>query len=122
MPSTCSARSAPSKVVERRNALLAAALVAALVAAGATAAPQTHTVVIEGMRFHPETLTVLPGDRVVWVNQDVFAHTATATDSKAFDSRSIAPKASWTYRPRKAGTIAYGCSLHPTMKGTLVVR
>jgi plastocyanin len=119
MPSSCSARSAPTKVLERRNALL---LAAALLAASAIAAPQTHTVVIEGMRFHPETLTLQPGDRVVWVNQDVVPHTATAADNKAFDSRSIAPKASWTYRPRKAGTIAYVCSLHPTMKGTLVVR
>ncbi len=96
-----------------------AALIAAL-AIPAVAAPASHTVVIEGTRFSPETLTVARGDRVVWVNKDPFPHTATAAG--AFDSKSIGPGASWTYRANKPGTFDYGCSFHPTMKATLTVR
>jgi plastocyanin len=96
-----------------------AALVAAL-ATSAVAAPASHTVVIEGTRFSPEALTVARGDRVVWVNKDPFPHTATAAGT--FDSKSIGPGASWTYRATKPGTFDYVCSFHPTMKATLTVR
>lgn len=71
------------------------------------------------MRFVPETLTVRPGDRIVWVNQDLVAHTVT---SRSFDSHAIAPNASWTLVARRPGHYPYGCTLHPTMKATLIVQ
>jgi plastocyanin len=83
------------------------------------ASPPSHTITIEGMQFSPQTLTVKRGDRVVWVNKDLVPHTATA--AKVFDSRSMPPKASWSYVARKPGRYNYVCTLHPTMKGTLVV-
>jgi plastocyanin len=94
------------------------------VALGASAAdPKTraHTVVIENMQFTPATLTVSTGERVVWVNKDLFPHTATA-DDKTFDSKEIAANASWTYVAGKAGEYPYGCTLHPTMKARLIVK
>jgi plastocyanin len=104
----------------RRVVLLAAVCAAVSAAGGAFAAPQTHTVVIEGMHFTPETLTVKRGDRVQWVNKDLFPHTATA-GSKAFDSGPIAAGASWSMVAGRAGTLPYVCTLHPTMAGTLIV-
>jgi plastocyanin len=95
-----------------------AAAVLALFAAPAIAAGK-HTVRIEGMQFAPATLTVKRGEQVVWVNQDLVPHTATAP--KAFDSRSIAPGASWKMTAKKPGRYEYVCSFHPTMKATLVV-
>ncbi|SAL01910.1 blue (type1) copper domain-containing protein [Caballeronia arationis] len=85
------------------------------------ASPQTHVVVIEQMRFNPPDLVVNRGDRVVWVNKDLFPHTATAA-STAFDSRSIAPDGSWPYVAKRPGRYPYVCMLHPTMRGTLTVR
>ena len=87
----------------------------------AGAAPKTHTVVVEAMRFVPESLSVQRGDRVVWINKDLFSHTATATGG-AFDSRNIAPNASWTYVASEPGRYAYLCSLHTTMTGALTVQ
>jgi len=81
--------------------------------------PQTHTIVIEGMQFKPAALTVRRGDRVVWRNQDLVPHTATA--AQVFDSRTIEPGASWTYTAGKAGSLGYVCTFHPGMKGTLTV-
>lgn len=81
----------------------------------------THTVIIENMRFSPDELTVKRGDRVVWVNKDLFPHTVTA-DGKAFDSGSIAVDASWSYVTNQPGDYAYLCTFHPTMKGRLIVR
>ena len=81
----------------------------------------TRIVTIEGMQFNPQELTVHRGDRVVWVNKDLFPHTVTA-DAKAFDSRSIAANASWSYVTSKPGEYSYSCTFHPTMKGKITVQ
>jgi plastocyanin len=86
----------------------------------ATPASKVYIVTIENMQFNPPKLTVHRGDRVVWVNKDLFPHTATA-DSKAFDSHDIAPNASWTYVAHRGGDYSYSCTFHPTMKGMLTV-
>ena len=75
-----------------------AVLVVTVATAGAAQRPAavTHTVTMENLQFSPAELTVNRGDRIVWVNKDLFPHTATA-DGKAFDSQGIAANASWTY-------------------------
>jgi plastocyanin len=82
---------------------------------------KTHEVVIEGMKFIPETIEVNIGDTVTWRNEDAFPHSATATD-KSFDSSSVGANRAWTFTATKKGTFPYVCTFHPTMKGTLVVR
>jgi plastocyanin len=89
-------------------------------AVSATLASKVYVVTIENMQFNPQKLTVRVGDRVQWVNKDLVPHTATA-DVKAFDSRSIAPNASWNFVAHHAGEYGYDCIFHPTMKGTLTV-
>ncbi len=93
---------------------------AAASTSGATPAP-ARVVVIENVQFSPQNLVVKAGERVTWVNKDLFPHTATA-DAKSFDSQAIAPNASWSWVAGKAGTYAYGCTFHPTMKGTVTVQ
>jgi plastocyanin len=88
------------------------------VAAGPSSAGRV--VVIEAMRFQPETIVAHRGERVTWINKDLFAHTVSAT-SDAFDSASIAAGASWTYTVGKTGRFDYLCRFHPTMKGALIV-
>lgn len=87
----------------------------------ATAKPATHTVTIEEMQFKPAELAVKVGDSIVWVNKDMFPHTATS-ETKAFDSQQIDPGQSWTYRAVKKGAGPYICTLHPTMQGTLRIK
>ena len=87
--------------------------------AGADAKPAARTVIIDGVKYEPATLTVQQGDAVVWVNKDPFPHTVTAPG--AFDSHSIAAGGSWRLVARKAGIYDYICTLHPNMKGTLKV-
>jgi plastocyanin len=88
--------------------------------AASTPKPATHTVVIEGLQFNPQVLTVKAGDTVVWINHDPFPHTATAQGGM-FDSRKIATGRSWKYTVRKVGVFPYACTLHPTMLATLRV-
>lgn len=87
----------------------------------AAAKPTVHTVVIEGMKFSPEVTEVRAGDSVVWINKDMFPHTVVAA-AGAFHSREIPTSGSWKMKASKKGTFAYVCSLHPTMKGTLIVK
>lgn len=103
-------------------ALLAAAPLAGQAAQPAhPSAGHAHTVIIESMRFMPQILTVRVGDRISWINKDMFPHTVTATDGQ-FDSQQIAPGGSWSYVARKAGEYDYRCALHVTMTGKLEVR
>ena len=99
--------------------ILGVALAAAPAGAAAADPPRTHEVVIRGLLYVPETLTVRPGDVVVWSNKDPFPHTVTAAG--AFDSGSVAAGKSWRFTARKPGTYPYLCTLHTTMKGTLRV-
>ena len=111
-----------------RPRLLCLWLAALLVSSDLTAADAprpaegaAHTVVIENMQYNPPELRVHRGERIVWVNKDLFPHTVTAA-ARAFDSGSIAAGASWTYVAGKAGEYAYGCTFHPTMKAILRVQ
>ncbi len=118
---SCSCSSARAVVDRRQFALAAIAGALASMLPARAVAERTHTVIVEAMRFVPEVLTVQRGDRVVWVNKDLFPHTATA-NAGTFDSGSMAPSASWTYVAREPGRHRYLCSLHPTMTGTLTVQ
>ena len=96
------------------GALCALAVVGlgARVEASAARKPATHTITIESARFSPAELTVRQWDTVVWVNKDIFAHTATSR-KPAFDSKVIQPGASWSYRVKSTGEFPYTCSFHP---------
>jgi len=99
---------------------LLCALASLLIVCDATiGAAARRSIVINGVRYEPETVTIKRGDTVVWINKDPFPHTVTVKG--VFDSREIAAGKSWTYTPRKPGEYAYICTLHPNMKGTLKV-
>jgi plastocyanin len=112
-----------------RSALQAVAVAAAGFALAGTAAstgqaktaPKEYVITMQIVGFDPQVLRVKAGDRVTWVNKDLFAHTATA-DDKAFDSHSVAPDGKWTFLAGKRGTHTYICTFHPTMKGTIQVQ
>lgn len=80
---------------------------------------ETIKVVMKNLEISPAQITAKVGDTIVWDNQDVFAHTATATD-KSFDVM-LPPKKSGSLKVTKAGTFDYFCKFHPNMKAKLIV-
>jgi plastocyanin len=82
---------------------------------------RSHAVSIRNFGFEPATLTVAPGDTVVWTNADFVPHTATARDS-LWDSKSIEGNGTWRLVARRPGRHAYYCAYHPNMRGTIEVR
>ena len=98
---------------------LAAALGAVGAIAATPAAAKDHVVVIRDMRFGPVPAGLRPGDAIVWINADIFRHTATARD-KSFDLDLPAGARGRTLI-RKAGAIDFFCRFHPGMTGRLSV-
>src|SRR5574337_361261 len=72
------------------------------------------------LTYFPPTIQVSPGTTVTWTNQDYVVHTVTDLGGK-FDSQLIQPQDTWKYTFDTAGTYNYFCTLHPWMKGTVMV-
>jgi len=104
--------------IARAAAAVLAAAALTIGSASCSPGPTTHTVTIDATRFQPADLRVRVGDTVIWVNKDLFPHTATA--GGVFDSGSIAPDRSWQYTVTASGVTDYDCTFHPTMKGRLL--
>lgn len=86
-----------------------------------TASEVKNSVQISNFSFSPASLTVKVGDTVTWTNQDSMGHSATA-DDKSFDTGVLDQGKSGTITFSKAGTFTYHCSVHPSMKGTIIVQ
>jgi plastocyanin len=100
----------------------AAAVAALALAPPASAAPRvntprTYTIELKAMKFAPPPAGLRVGDRVIWVNHDIFRHSATSTDH-SFDI-DLQPGGQGGVIIRKAGPIPFTCRYHPGMKGVL---
>ena len=103
----------------RMNPCILLVALAALVfslGAGPDAAP---TVIIKNLAFLPDTITVKVGDTVTWVNADDRDHTVLGDGLR---SGNIKPGRTWSMKFTKAGKYTYGCTYHPRMRGTVVVK
>jgi plastocyanin len=81
----------------------------------------TNIVAIQNFAFSPATITVKVGTKVTWTNKDSAAHTVTGDSNDGPASGTLAQGASYSFTFSKAGTFSYACSIHPNMKGTVVV-
>ncbi len=75
---------------------------------------------ISDFKFTPASITVHVGDTVTWTNNGPTEHTATASNG-SFDTGLLQKGQSASHTFTQAGTIAYICSIHPFMHGTVVV-
>jgi len=92
------------------------------VADGSTAPKaQASPVNISNFAFAPPTTTVAVGTQVKWTNQDGAAHTVTADDAR-FHSDTLEHSETFSQTFSAAGTCSYHCSIHPFMKGKIVVQ
>lgn len=85
----------------------------------AAAAPAMVT--IRTFAFQPQTITVPAGSTVVWTNEDDAPHTVTSTDHR-LNSPGLDQGERFTATFAEPGTYSYFCSLHPHMRGVVVVR
>ena len=85
--------------------------------------PQGAEVNTAGPGYSPPTITVVIGvnNTVQWTDNDIAPHTVTAVD-KGFDSGEMNTGDTFTHTFTTPGTYQYGCSYHPWMKGTVIVK
>ena len=88
---------------------------------GSANPPAANSVSIVNMAFSPASLTATAGTTVTWTNNDGMTHTVTADDI-SFDSGNILMGNKFSKIFSTAGTFAYHCTIHPTMKGTIIVK
>lgn len=70
--------------------------------------------------FFPPELSVPQNSIVSWRNDDSTEHTVTA-DDRSFDSGPISPGDTFDNTFDSRGEIRYHCSIHPFMKGVVIV-
>lgn len=80
----------------------------------------SNSVSIANFAFSASSVTVASGTTIKWTNNDAVTHTVTADDN-SFNSGNIAPGGTFSHTFSGAGTYAYHCSIHTTMKGKVVV-
>lgn len=78
-------------------------------------------VMIEDYSFNPNQLTIKPGTKVVWTNHDPVDHTVVSSEKDLFTSPLLASGESFEHTFEKPGQYEYICSLHPAMRGTIIV-
>lgn len=98
---------------------VAGAMMALLLIPVSSAAAAEHQIAIAGMKFVPASTQLKAGDVVVWRNDDIFRHTATARGG-GFDV-DLPAKAEKRVTITAAGVADYYCRFHPAMKGKLEV-
>ena len=104
----------------RSHIPLAALAVLLLSQPPATAAPRTHEVIIDKMKFGSPPEGLHAGDSIVWVNKDLVRHTATSK-AGGFDL-DLPPGTRKASTVRKAGDLAVACRYHPGMRVMLKVK
>jgi plastocyanin len=76
---------------------------------------------MKNIQFAPRDVTVKVGATIKWTNQDSVAHNVTATGGASFKSSNFGKGGTYQFRARAPGKIAYVCTIHPGMDGTLTV-
>ena len=75
--------------------------------------------------YIPSVITIDSGNQITWVNEDSAFHSVTSgfygEPSELFDSGHLDPYESFTFDFDEKGIYDYFCTLHPWMKGQVLV-
>lgn len=110
------------------GSILVASLAVGGFSCGGDAEAGVVTVVMAGLTFTPSEITIAPGTKVRWVNEDQTAHTSTADgwsmetdDPLAWNSFPMNPGDEFERTFDAVGVFDYFCMVHPYMTGAVTV-
>jgi len=98
-----------------------AALVAIALLAASSARAADIAVKIDNFTFTPDAAEITVGTTVTWTNEDDIPHTVAEVERR-FKSHALDTGDSFSFTFTATGTYEYFCSLHPHMKGKIVVK
>lgn len=76
---------------------------------------------MQNIQFTPQTVTVKVGQKITWTDLEDVPHNVTAESGADFRSSTFGKGKTFSFTPKKAGTIKYVCTIHPGMEGTITV-
>ncbi len=79
-------------------------------------------VVIDSFSFSPKTTVVPIGATVTWTNHDNVPHVIMSDDDQFNKSPLLKTAQSFSNIFATAGTYSYFCSIHPPMRGEIIVK
>lgn len=77
------------------------------------------SITIQNFSFNPAELNVKKGSTVTWINQDSVPH---KISGGGFQSSALDKGQSFSFTFDAVGTFDYVCSIHPSMKGKIIVQ
>src|SRR5881398_2534430 len=86
-----------------------------------TASSKQNTIEIKDFAFKPQTLTVMSGEKLTWINRDEEPHTVVSVEKQFKKSTALDTDQEFTVVAGSPGTYGYFCSVHPKMTGSIVV-
>jgi len=87
---------------------------------GGGGTPPDNTIYMKGSVFSIPSLTLSPGAKITWVNDDNMIHTVTANDA-SFNSGDMNPGSSFSYTFNTVGTYNYHCMHHAGMTAVVII-
>jgi plastocyanin len=79
-----------------------------------------HTMALKVFAFAPSSITVQSGTTVTWKNFDEEPHTVVSTTG-LFRSDALDQNDSFSFKFEEPGEYRFICSIHPQMRGTVIV-
>jgi plastocyanin len=79
-------------------------------------------VAIDNFSFSPNTVTLLVGGTVTWTNHDNVPHVVSSADNQFKKSPLLKTGQSFSHTFAATGIYSYFCSIHPRMKGKIIVK
>jgi len=80
---------------------------------------------VQDICYIPSSIVIEKGKQVTWVNQDSAFHSVTSgfydEPTELFDSGHLDPFESFYFTFDESGTYDYFCTLHPWMRGQVIV-
>lgn len=79
---------------------------------------ETNTIIIKNLSFNPDSLTIKPGTKITWINEDLTSHNV---KSDTFNSLDLNQQDKFEFTFKDKGSFDYICGIHPLMKGEIIV-
>jgi uncharacterized protein (TIGR03118 family) len=83
--------------------------------------PMDFLAQINNFLFTPDPVNVSTGGKLTWTNKQAVEHTV-VSDAGQFHSQVLGQNDTFSFTFTAPGTYAYHCSIHPFMKGQIVVK
>jgi len=81
----------------------------------------TYNIEISNFAFNPSEIKIKRGETVVWINRDSASHTVTSDSGNEINSPQLSNEQVYSHSFSNTGTFNYYCSVHPSMKATVIV-